>query len=182
MMRKIFIILFLLFSVNIFSADWQFYEKIIDNSELLKPGDIIVLNSENGTNLSYFGHIAFVNKDNKIVDFKRLFKGYFEAPYYSFAPRNRKFKILRLKEEVTEELLDAMEDVSATYYDKMYEINNNLSEQSEYTYCSLFVYDVYKKALNKVGKDFDINNFSRDRIVYPLDFLDSEYLYEVDIR
>lgn len=183
MKKYILMLLFIILPISIYSVDWNYYGMIINNKNLIKPGDIIVINSENGTSVSSFGHIAFVNKDHKVVDFKRLFKGYFEAPYYSFAPWNRKFKILRLKEEVTEELLNAMDEVTVTYYDKMYEINNSyLSDMSEYTYCSEFVYCVYKKALNKIGRDFSINGYNEDRIIYPLDFLNSDYLYEVDVR
>lgn len=179
-MKKLLILFFMFFSFNIFSVDWVDYGIVIDNPQVLKPGDILVLKKEMYSLQTLFGHLAYVNKDLKIVDFKRINYGYIEQPVYAFAPRDRKVKILRYK-YMNDKLLDNIEEEIKLYYDSMYDIFSDPDEKYTDAYCSIFVYQIFRSALEKMGvKDNRIADDTRTYI-FPYDFLNNNLTYEIDI-
>lgn len=146
-------LLIFLFGICSFSVEWQPYRNIVNNPEILKPGDIIVYEKTDRF-ITQFGHTSVVNKEMKIVDFKRVGYGYFELPIYAEHDYDRRIKILRYN-KMDEEFLNLLEDEMWTFNNKLYNIFVDKDGDPYYTYCSQFIYQIFREVGKKLGREIN---------------------------
>lgn len=175
-MKKI--ALFLISCIS-FSVTYLPIEVLQKNLDKVKPGDIILLKPTDKSIISIFGHIAFVNKYNKVVDFKAYGSGFFESPLWLFADiPGREYTILRYK-EMTDEFLENIEKDMPNWYDKQYDVMTPLSGNDETTYCSQFVMQVYEDAARKTyNKEVKFSS-TNELILLPEKFLEAGVYDEI---
>lgn len=166
------LILPLIFSLVAFSEPYNPSYLLEINKSKLQPGDIIVLKPSDDSFTTQFGHMAIVGKNDRIIDFKSYFYGFFDSPIDVFINSiyDRKFLVLRYK-EMDKLILDNIESMLKDFMDKEYDVFMDFDGSYYATYCSQFVYELYKKAYYKAYKK-NVEFAKKDKlIILPEDFL-----------
>lgn len=170
----IFFITNLTFAIQYDDVKWHNTENIEMIKGKVQFGDIIVLAPKSNNLIHRFGHNLFVTDDDKFIDFPFIGFGFREFPLIEVKNPNRGFVVLRYK-YMNDEIADKMRKlIDEDFYYRSYYIFSVPSNLSRYTYCSHFIWLLYR---NTVG---DIINFDYN-LIRPLSFLESKYLEVVDI-
>lgn len=151
-------LLVFLFSIFSFSIDWHSTDNIEKISNIAKVGDIILYKPSNATFVSRWGHCMIVVEGNKIVDYPSMKIGL------------REFVLLRYKyinDDIRSKMLT---DIYDNYLFKKYFPLIPLDMDLGLTYCSHFVYRIFKDTTN-----VDVLGLPKSNIIMPLDFLNSKY-------
>lgn len=173
-MKKIYI-LFLFISFFTFARElnWKNTADIEKLNNIAKVGDLIIYKPRKNNVTQLWGHVMFVTENNKIVDFPNMQFGLREFPFSFLTADNREFILLRYKginDEIRKKLLDK---IYTKYLYFSYFILTPPNMTIGTTYCSHFIYNLYRDVVGDV-----IENNSN--LIYPLDFLNSKYFKIVD--
>lgn len=170
-MKKIIITFFIFISSFSLAKNFDIIDTWYDTKDLpkiekyLETGDIILYYPLKNNIRQAFGHILMVGKDKKIVDFPNFRLGFRESSYKNLSYDGRTFTVLRYKymtDEIKEKIIDEIYNKQMYYsYFILTPTNSNFSS----TYCSLFVYNVFK---NAVGHSVV---YSNSDIIFPVYFL-----------
>ena len=154
---------------------WYSAKEVIDKSEKLQPGDILVLSKKSSLR-SMWGHVAVLNEEKKIVEFPSYSNGYSESPLFVWQGIDRKISVFRLK-GIDDNFKNALfEEINKTIY-KPYGLTFNKNFDKR-LYCSQFVYLVFKNAGKKVGRTIDLDS-NGGGWVMPFDIMRSSLLENV---
>ena len=154
---------------------WYSAKEVIDKSEKLQPGDILVLSKKSSLR-SMWGHVAVLNEEKKIVEFPSYSSGYSESPLFVWQGIDRKISVFRLK-GIDDNFKNALfEEINKTIY-KPYGLTFNKNFDKR-LYCSQFVYLVFKNAGKKVGRTVDLDS-NGGGWVMPFDIMRSSLLENV---
>ena len=156
---------------------WYTPREVIANVDMLEPGDILIL-SKRPTLRSMWGHAAVLNEHKKIVEFPSYSAGYSESPLYAWQNINRKIAIFRLKginDKFKSELFKEINDTVTKPYGLTF--HKNFDKR---LYCSQFIYLVFKKAGERVGRDIDLDS-NGGGWVMPFDIMDSPLLENIKL-
>jgi putative liporotein len=156
---------------------WYSTKELVENSDKLKPGDILILSKE-PTLRSMWGHAAIINENRKIVEFPSYSIGYSESPIYSWRAINRQVSVMRLK-NIDDDFRSALFKEIDKTLTKPYGITFNKTFDKR-LYCSQFVYLVFKKAGIDVGRNVDLDS-NGGGMVMPFDILESPLLENIDL-
>ena len=156
---------------------WYSPREVISNADKLEPGDILIL-SKRPTLRSMWGHAAVLNENKKIVEFPSYSAGYSESPLYAWQNINRKVAIFRLKgidKKFKTALFKEIDDTITKPYGLTF--HKNFDKR---LYCSQFVYLVFKKAGEKVGREINLDS-NGGGWVMPFDIMDSPLLENISL-
>ena len=178
-MKKIIMLLMVLLLVSCESIypNYQWYtpREVISKIDQLRPGDILIL-SKGSRFREMWGHSVILNDEKKVVEFPGYFSGYQEVPLYTWADLERKIAVFRLKEMNNELKTELMKEIDLTI-NKKYGITFDKNFDKR-LYCSQFVYDVFKKAGNTVGREIDLDSDGGSWVM-PFDIMRSNILENV---
>lgn len=169
-------LLVFLFSIFSLSIDWHSTDNIEKISNIAKVGDIILYKPSNATFVSRWGHCMIVVEGNKIVDYPSMKIGLREFPFYFLNNQKREFVLLRYKyinDDIRSKMLT---DIYDNYLFKKYFPLIPLDMDLGLTYCSHFVYRIFKDTTN-----VDVLGLPKSNIIMPLDFLNSKYFEVIQL-
>lgn len=182
-MKKIFLIIVLIFSMNVFAFDenkftWHTFQELEMYKDKLEPFDLVVLNV--GSEISQtFGHIFIVNEEKKLVEIKGAIEVFADSPIYTFFHiNNRNVSVLRYK-YIDEELRKAISSEIPNHYNKFYSILTGTDSEDINSYCSKFVYNLYEEAGKKLGREIKL--FPDKWPIMPFDFFKTDLLVNVNL-
>ena len=156
---------------------WYTPREVIANIDILEPGDILIL-SKRPTLRSMWGHAAVLNEHKKVVEFPSYSAGYSESPLYAWRNIKRKVAIFRLKgidKKFKTALFKEIDDTITKPYGLTF--HKNFDKR---LYCSQFVYLVFKKAGEKVGREINLDS-NGGGWVMPFDIMDSPLLENISL-
>jgi len=156
---------------------WYSPREVIANVDKLQPGDILIL-SKRPTLRSMWGHAAVLNENKKVVEFPSYSAGYSESPLYAWQNINRKVAIFRLKgidNKFKAALFKEIDETTTKPYGLTF--HKNFDKR---LYCSQFIYIVFKKAGEKVGREVNLDS-NGGGWVMPFDIMDSPLLENISI-
>lgn len=162
------------FGINKNEIKWHSFDNLEPLEKVAKFGDIIIYNPT-GHGVSMFGHIAMVSENNKVVDYPNLKYGFRESPLLKmniFLKSDRKFVLLRYKymnDEIKAKMIDLIDN---EFLYKDYSLLTPPTSNTLTTYCSHFIWDLYRRT---VGDVLDYNS----NFIFPLDFLEADKYFEV---
>ena len=154
---------------------WYSAKEVIDKSEKLQPGDILVLSKKSSLR-SMWGHVAVLNEEKKIVEFPCYSNGYGESPVVGWQGSDRKISVFRVTGIDVNFKNALFEEINKTIY-KPYGLTFNKNFDKR-LYCSQFVYLVFKNAGKKVGRTVDLDS-NGGGWVMPFDIMRSSLLENV---
>ena len=175
----IFLVMTLVISCQTINPKYHWYtpREVISNIDKLQPGDILIL-SKRMTLRSMWGHAAVLNEHKKVVEFPSYSTGYSESPLYTWEKINRKIAIFRLKgidDKFKSALFKEIDDTTTKPYGLTF--NKNFDKR---LYCSQFIYLVFKKAGEKVGRNVDLDSDGGGWVM-PFDIMDSPLLENISL-
>lgn len=178
-MKKILLLLIVILftSCNSIDPKYQWYtpKEVISKYEQLQPGDILILSK--GTRFrEIWGHSVILNDEKKIVEFPGYFSGYQEVPIFTWSELDRKIAVFRLKDMNDEFKAELMKEIDLTI-NKKYGLTFD-KDFDKRLYCSQFVYDVFKKAGETLGKNINLDS-NGGGWVMPFDIMRSDLLENV---
>lgn len=149
--------------------DMKYLPKII---EYLNPGDVIILTPAKG--IIKTGHALLVNKEKKLIDFPNLNIGFRETLPEVLAEEDRQFGVFRYK-YMTDEMSNKMFDYAYdNYLNNQYMITFTTGKQ-DYTYCTLFIYDVFNKHIKDPAKKVPLF----EHLILPVDFVGFGDIFDI---
>ena len=156
---------------------WYSPKEVISNVDKLQPGDILIL-SKKPTLRSMWGHAAVLNEHKKVVEFPSYSAGYSESPLYVWQTLNRKIAIFRLKgidDKFKAALFKEIDETTTKPYGITF--HKNFDKR---LYCSQFIYIVFKKAGEKIGREVNLDS-NGGGWVMPFDIMDSPLLENISL-
>ena len=175
-MKKILFILLLTCSLSLADIKWYSFRELIDNQNKIQPFDIIVLSKGNKL-FQQWGHCFLVNEDMKLIEFKNYGDDFVDNPFYSFYfIENRQISVFRYK-KMNKELKNKLNELLPSYYNKVYSVFTSSDTESLASYCSKFIYTIYKDAGKEVGENIELVNSSWP--ILPYDFTESSLLENI---
>lgn len=156
---------------------WYSPKEVISNINKLQTGDILIL-SKRPTLHSMWGHAAVLNEHKKVVEFPSYSIGYSESPIYSWQNLNRKIAVFRLKGIDNEFKTALFKEIDETVT-KPYGITFHKNFDKR-LYCSQFIYIIFKKAGEKVGREVDLDS-NGGAWVMPFDIMGSPLLENISL-
>lgn len=147
---------------------WKHISILHSNQSILQVGDIIVKNKTFHP-MEWYGHIGILVTPSTVGDYPHPFTGYNEAPLRFWLDEERDVIVLRYRgfdENFRRKFLENIEE----YKDRKYLVTLDKEDDST-TYCSKYVWHIYKKTADQLGYELDLD---RDGgfIVFPYDFLE----------
>ena len=174
---KIFI--FSIFFIGCSSSPYKWHntEEAIKSSQKFQTGDIIIKDKLFKDPITWLGHAAVIVSPGTIGDFPILGHEYYTAPVnWWLNEPDRKVIVLRYKEFNKEFEKQFLKNVKK-YGNGSYNISFSKKSDKNF-YCSKFVWFLYYKTAQDLGYELDLDS-DKGLIVFPYDFLNSEYLKEV---
>ena len=165
-MKKILFILLLTCSLSLADIKWYSFRELIDNQNKIQPFDIIVL-SKGDKLFQQWGHCFLVNEDMKLIEFKNYGDDFIE---------NRQISVFRYK-KMNNELKNKLNELLPNYYNKVYSVFTSSDTESLASYCSKFIYTIYKDAGKEIGENIELVNNSWP--ILPYDFTKSSLLENI---
>ena len=147
-MKKILFILLLTCSLSLADIKWYSFRELIDNQNKIQPFDIIVL-SKGDKLFQQWGHCFLVNEDMKLIEYKKM----------------------------NNELKNKLNELLPNYYNKVYSVFTSSDTESLASYCSKFIYTIYKDAGKEIGENIELVNNSWP--ILPYDFTKSSLLENI---
>lgn len=142
--------------------DMKYLPKIV---KYLNPGDVVILTPASG--LIKTGHGLLVNKEKKLIDFPDINIGFRESIPNALTHEKRQFAVLRYKYMTTQMSDKMLEYAYNNYLNNQYMITFETEIKQDYTYCTLFIYNVFNKFIDDPDKKIPL--FSH--IIFPVDFI-----------
>ena len=165
-MKKILFILLLTCSLSLADIKWYSFRELIDNQNKIQPFDIIVL-SKGDKLFQQWGHCFLVNEDMKLIEFKNYGDDFVD---------NRQISVFRYK-KMNNELKNKLNELLPNYYNKVYSVFTSSDTESLASYCSKFIYTIYKDAGKEIGENIELVNNSWP--ILPYDFTKSSLLENI---
>ena len=156
-MKKILFILLLTCSLSLADIKWYSFRELIDNQNKIQP--------------------FLVNEDMKLIEFKNYGDDFVDNPFYSFYfIENRQISVFRYK-KMNNELKNKLNELLPNYYNKVYSVFTSSDTESLASYCSKFIYTIYKDAGKEIGENIELVNNSWP--ILPYDFTKSSLLENI---
>ncbi|WP_068268014.1 hypothetical protein [Caviibacter abscessus] len=151
---------------------WYDLKYLPELTEYLNPGDVIILTPSPG--IVKTGHALMVNKEKKFIDFPDLYIGYRETIPEALVDPQRKFAVFRYK-YMTEEMSNKMFDyIYKNYLNNQYMLTFKTGKH-DYTYCTLFVYDVFNHHITDPAKKIPLF----EHFILPVDFIGFGDIFDI---
>lgn len=173
-------VLTILISDTSIPKQWQNSNKTGFDTELLEPGDILIIQKDLSNPLAWFGHSALVMEDGMLGEYPRVGFGFFKREIYSWLERRtqgKQFSVLRFK-NMSPDFEKALMENIIKYANKDYIIASKTSDEG--FYCSQFIWFLYYKTALDMGYSLDIDSDS-GFVVTPYDLLSKEYFNKIEI-
>ncbi|MGL5355095.1 MAG: YiiX/YebB-like N1pC/P60 family cysteine hydrolase [Cetobacterium sp.] len=156
---------------------WQDSQSVIQHSELLQTGDIILKNKMITDPLSWLGHSSVMINDSYIGDFPMPGKNYYTISVKAWLNEtNRKIVVLRYKgfnEEFKQKFLENIK----LYGNGKYKTSFFKKNSTDF-YCSKFIWFLYYKTALEMNYSLDLDS-NKGLIIFPYDFLNSFDLEQI---
>ncbi len=166
MKKTIFILLLLLSSSTKSYFNWEPAINLLDKK--LEIGDIII-RKKGKKPIEWFGHVAIIVDNNKVVEFPNYKSGYNRVSLNIWIEDSRDVILLRSKEKFNEKFI--LKEILKHQY-KSYGILHK-KKSSDKFYCSQFVWYIYYKIFDE---SLITNSYN---FILPYDFLYSEALIQI---
>ena len=175
-MKKLLLLLLFLSNFSLSNTKWYSFRELIENKNKIQPFDIIVL-SKGDKLFQSWGHCFLVNEDMKLIEFKNYGDDFVDNPFYSFYYiNNREVSIFRYR-NMNNELKEKLSKLLPNYYNKVYSVFTSSDSENLASYCSKFIYTLYKDAGKEMGENIELVNESWP--ILPYDFIKSSQLENI---
>lgn len=182
-MRKIFIFFVVIFFVSCSNLNkknhWLESQKLIEYSNKLQTGDILVKEKVWYKPIAWFGHCGIMISDKYIGEYPKLGVGYVETGAMDWLYERRKVTVLRYKkfdEKFKRQFLKNVETLKG----KIYRIKFDNYDENSF-YCSKYIWYLYYKTAKDLGYELDLIEKERSFLIFPYDFLKTNKLENIDL-